>query len=178
MELNPPLITVYYRTIDNITNKEIDGYTLLTNHSNLNFGKIGGIDGGESPYVVELDIWNNEPSFYGGVYTADVADAIDCKFTAWDNEKLNSTMSIKNLLDNKSYILARCVSKGFPEFKYIAGNAGLTSFNLSGSDNNNVSTISGQHGGDHMKIQTKIFIPPQTKASSINFVFNFNYNYV
>ena len=178
MILNPPDITVYFRTIDNITEKEIDGYKFLSNKSDFNYGTISGRDGGESRFVVELDIWNNEPAFYGGMYTHDILDAVDCKFKAWDNQNLNSSFTIRNKIDNKSYILARCVTRDFADFKAIAGNVCLASENLYGTIYETPGSLSGQHGGDHAKIQTKIAIPANTVPSFKSFVFEFSYKYV
>jgi hypothetical protein len=177
MHIDTPAITVYYRTIDNVTHEEVDGYKLLNSKSHFHYGKISGIDGGESQFIVELDIWNNESAFYGGMQTYDVLDATSCKFSAWDNENLNSSMSIRNPVDNRPYVMARCVTRDFSDFKAIAGRVSLASENLYGTINSESGILSGQHGGDHMKIQTKISIPSNTLSSFKNFVFDFSYNY-
>jgi hypothetical protein len=112
------------------------------------------------------------------MYTADVLDASDCTFRAWDNSNLNTTMKIKNPLNNRPYVLARCVTRDFPDFKPIAGKNGLAPQNLYGSVSNDFGVLKGQHGGDHIKVQTKISIPSDTTASMQNFVFEFSYNFL
>ena len=180
MIIQPPLITTYYRIIDNVTGKELQEYRFLDKKSSITYGTLSSLNGGESEFVVEFDIWNNEPAFYGGIYTADVQNATQCNFTAWDNEKMNSTYSIRNLIDNKSYVMARCINRDFPTFKHVAGNINIGNVNLYSSVLENPGELSGQHGGDHFKIQTKISIPPNNSVGVglKNFIFEFSYNYV
>ena len=178
MRTQPPAITIYHRTIDNVTGQEIDEYKLIGKRSNFHYGTLSGIDGGESEYVVEIDVWNNEPALYGGMFTADISSANNCTFKAWDNENLNSSYKIRNLVDNKSYVVARCVTRDFPDFKPICGNVSLAPDNLYGTVLADSGVLSGQHGGDHMKIQTKISVPPNTFPGFKSFVFEFSYEYV
>jgi hypothetical protein len=50
--------------------------------------------------------------------------------------------------------------------------------NIYGTVLANAGMLSGQHGGDHIKIQTKVSIPPNTQPNFKSFVFEFSYEYV
>lgn len=178
MSLDAPAITMYYRTIDNATNQEIEGYKLIGSKSNFHFGQINGLYGGESSIVVEFDIWNNEPALYGGMHTKQVSDAVNCRFTAWDNEELKSSQNIQDKHTKTPYIRARCVTQEYPDFKAVAGLRSLMSDDLYGSITNDSGVLLGVPGGDHMIIQTKITLPHYTDPSFKSFVFEFSYDYI
>ena len=178
MSINSPAITIYYRVIDNITDEEIEGYQLLKKNSSLTFGKVNGLYGGESPFVVEFDIWNNEPAFHSNMYLEDVSDAINCNFTAWDNDELKTYESIQDEATRQPYIRARCTTKEYGEFKAIGGVRSLTKDQLYGSLIDTSGILLGNSGGDHMKIQTKISVPHYTDPSFKSFVFEFRYDYI
>lgn len=178
MELSPPRVTIYSRTLDNITNDELEGYTLINRNSHFHFGKINGISGGESSIVVEFDIWNNEPAIMGGLSFPKVSDAVNCRFTAWDDESLTSSKSIQDSKTYTPYVNARCVTQSFDEFQPIGGARYFPSEKIFNSVSSTPGFISGQSGGDHIKIQTKIIVPKYHEAVYKNFVFEFTYNYV
>lgn len=181
--LEPPRITIYTRILSNIDGRELEKYTDIktTTPRQLNFGAINCITGGESPVIIEFDIWNNEPAFAAGLRPDRVSDAENCTFTAWDDDTCSSSTNIKKDISvDTSYIYARNISKGYNvPFKPIAGANGIHSSDILGNvDVSRPGVLSGQPGGDHTKIQTKIVIPPNTRPNLTNFVFCFEYNFV
>lgn len=178
MEINPPRITIYSRVLDNITGDEIEGYTLINRNSHFNYGKINGVSGGESPVVIEFDIWNNESAIMGGLSVPKVLDAVNCKFTAWDDISLKSSKNIQDSKTYTPYVNARCVTQNFTEYQPIGGVRYLPSEKIYNSVSLTPGFISGQSGGDHIKIQTKIVIPKYNQPEYKNFVFEFTYDYV
>jgi hypothetical protein len=179
MLLEAPRITVYYRILSNITGQQIHDFADTHENTNINFGYINGLTGGESSAVVEFDIWNNEIAFTAGTMAESVSDAINCKFTAWDNAACVSTVNIKDS-NNISYVKARNMVKGHLEpFKEIAGPQCLTGEDMIGNVSElALSTLSGRPGGDHTKIQSKIVIPAGTEPKMNNFVFSFQYDFI
>jgi hypothetical protein len=173
-----PLITGYKRLIDNATGDEIESYKMINYRSHFNFGKINGVMGGESSVIIEFDIWNNEPSFDGYMTATTVPDAINCSFTAWDNQLANSKVNIKDSSTGVSYIRARCLNVPRSNFEEILGDKKLENDNFLGSIKNSPGILSGQPGGDHSIIQTKIVLPLNTSPSIKEFVFAFSYDYV
>lgn len=182
-QLAAPQVTIYARLLDNISKEEISGFQPVNRRSNFGFGVINGISGGESPVIVEFDIWNNEPAITGGLTAIAVSDAINCSFTAWDSEKCNSSEGIIAPTDSDSkrtpYVHARCVSvNNHSKFYPIAGARTLPPSELINSVSNDSGTLSGVAGGDHIKVQTKIVIPRYTTSGINNFVFEFKYDYL
>lgn len=179
--MEAPRITIYYRVLDNSTQNEIRETNFLDSKDTLLFGDINGIQGGESPYIIEFDIWNNEPDFNGLSGMSVVSDAINCRFTAWDDETQTSTMLIN---ENGVYLIhARCVTKDYnSNFKPIGGPNQL--FDIYGNVDFTKGELKGIIGGEHTKIQTKIVIPDssligyQLSPGERHFVFSFSYDYM
>jgi hypothetical protein len=178
MKITPPRVTVYSRIIDNITGEQIEGYKLVNRKSNFHFGRINGISGGESSVIIEFDIWNNEPAIMAGMGTHGVQDATECKFTAWDNNSLTSSKNIEDHSSFVPYVHARSVTQFQDDFQPIGGTRYLPSEKIYNSVSNIPGFISGQPGGDHTKIQTKIVLPINQKPEHKNFVFEFSFNYM
>lgn len=178
--LDIPLITIYSRILSNENNTQIEGYSPVWSKE-LNYGSINGITGGESSYVIEFDIWNNEPAYSGGMLPVQLQDAVNCEFSVWDNE---SCTTYSSLIDDnstnefKSYIRARNVSQDIKsDFVPILGPiSNLKNENMIGSLNKE-GTLSGTEGGDHMVIQTKIVVSPQNEKTSKGLFFSFKYSY-
>lgn len=183
MAFSAPTITIYSRVIDNITKEEISGFQPVNSKSKFGFGAINGISGGESPVIIEFDIWNNEPAFGGGFSAVTTEDAVNCKFTAWDSNECISSSKISAPSDvdihRTPYIRSRCVTiDNHTQFVPIGGARYLPAGEMINSVNNSSGILLGQPGGDHMKIQTKIVIPRNTTNGVNNFVFEFSYDYV
>lgn len=171
-----PLITCYARVIDNLSGKQILDYTDLNRNNAWYYGKCNGFTGGESEYIVEFDIWNNEPAFNGGATQIDCKDATSCYFTVYPSrESINEeyTNSLFNI--EGSFMHARCLTSGFKEFKPIKRKS--MSLLAEGNMNPNINTLQGK--GDHTVIQTKIVLPANSGLVNErhDFVFVFSYNY-
>lgn len=181
--MEAPRITYYARVIDNITREEIVGFTDASKSNTWYYGRCNGLLGGESEYIVEFDIWNNEPAFeaHTGDVDNDVADAINCRLTVWPD----SDCVIKDnlLFDvNPSFMKARCDTFGYSDdFQYIKG--GLMLRNITGNvrpgtkENPTGKILSSN---DHARIQTKIVLPANTNLPSdrFGFVFAFYYDFI
>ena len=176
--MNPPRITMYSRVLDNITMKEIESYKLVTPRSNFHFGRINGLYGGESSYVVEFDIWNNEMAFDSFDMAITVSDAINCTFSAWDNQSFRTANFIKSEDTLTPYVQARCVTPHYQDFQPIAGTLCFPSEKLFGFISTTPGLLKGQPGGDHFVVQTKIVLPSGVSPSVNNFVFGFQYNFI
>ncbi|MNB89786.1 hypothetical protein D3C75_368320 [compost metagenome] len=178
MSINHPMITLYSRAIDNITNQEIEGLQIVNRNSNFNFGKINGISGGESPVIIEFDIWNNESNIFAGISVPSAADATNCRFTVWDDANCTSSVNVQDPQTYTPYVRARCISQEKNDFQPIAGVRYLPAEKIFGTVSSTPGLLSGQSGGDHIKIQTKIVIPQYHVPSFKNFVFEFSYDYI
>lgn len=177
--MESPKITMYGRIISNADQTPLREYKEWRNNQIWHYGDINGIKGGESPYVIEFDIWNNEPAFNGLSGKQAVADAENCTLTVWDTIDCTSTLNINH--NGVGFMNARCVTNdlnaefqsisGVDDFKDIVGNV----------NSSKTGVLHGKLGGDHTVIQTKIIIPELNGAISpgdVNFVFQFGYEYV
>ena len=173
--MQPPLITYYARVIDNLTGEEI----FKTTEASKNlwyYGNCNGLQGGESQYIVEFDIWNNEAAYNAGTYDTHCLNAINCKFSVWPDANLTMQNSNPLFILTQPFMFVRCISNGYDTpFVPIKYNMKLT--NIVGNNNPNlVGTLQGN--GDHTKIQTKLILQPNTNLEIIkyNFVTNFEYD--
>lgn len=87
-----PFITCYARLLDRVTLKPITEFSDALDKSKIwDLGLVHSEFGGLSQYIIELDIWNNEPSVSGGMTKLTFDDAENCNITIWDNEFKNSS---------------------------------------------------------------------------------------
>lgn len=183
-----PRITIYARILNNLNDEQIEGYVdIRRKKGNFNFGSINGITGGESSNIVEFDIWNNEPAWSAGMLAEIAQDATNCKFTAWDNDSCRSDDSL-TAIDGTYFTHARDISDGNyrKPFVGIGGPRGLQVHKgqMVNDPSTDKAVLSGQAGGDHFKIQTKIVVPSLTDVDQNlgyvkkNFVFAFHYDFV
>lgn len=178
--MEAPRITIYYRYLNNIDGKPLTTFTEFTKNADIHYGDINAALGGESQYIIEFDIWNNEPAFAAGMYIDRVHNAEKCVFSVWnDKDKIASNEITIGNDYTKSFMYARCFyNKNDKEFKPIAGTKGISNELVGNILPDTVGVLSGQPGGDHTIIQTKIIVPPGvTKANYFNFVFSFDYEY-
>ncbi len=78
--IEPPLITYYARVLDNLSNTYITEYkNAMDNEITWYYGEIYK-NTGESQYIIQYDIWNNEPAFNQRFYDKHCRDAINIKF--------------------------------------------------------------------------------------------------
>lgn len=160
--MEAPRITIYYRMLDNLDGSPVTNFIFLdiSRENYFNFGQINTIKGGQSPYIIEFDIWNNESAFSGGMLPSSVKDARNCTFEVWDDEKLSTVERISK--NGIHFVQARCITVNKnASWQPIAGINSLRRQNIFGNINpTNPGILSGQPGGDHTIIQVKVVIPP------------------
>jgi len=49
--------------LDNIDGRQMLGFVSTARNKKIYWGEVNGLLGGESQYIVEFDIWNNEPGW-------------------------------------------------------------------------------------------------------------------
>lgn len=172
--IEPPKMTYYVRIRSNLTNQILTNWKFF-DASLWYYGRINTISGGESEYIVELDIWNNEPAFNAGDYAVHNKNAINCR--------LNVIPLLNNQTDlfilNSPFLYGRCISTyKLESWTPITLNEPLTK--LYGTTNpNQLGVLFGC--ADHMLIQTKIVIPPNSQLTpqyKYPFKLNFQYDYL
>ena len=153
-----PIITYYARVLDNITGDQVLPYTDNVRNNTWYYGKCYSW-GGESQYIVEYDIWNNEPAFNAGSGYHHCPDAFNIRLEVWpDSKREYSTEGLFAL--NVPFMSARNVTTEYEsEFEGILYDHKPMpivgeSVTMKGSNEN---ILSG--GGDHCVIQTKLVIP-------------------
>jgi hypothetical protein len=174
-----PKITYYARVLDNITNEQVLGFTDLTKSSTWYYGKCDGLNGGESEYVVEFDIWNNEAELANTGGYVDCGDATNCRLTVWADKNRTIQSPLFNL--SNPFMYARCTSFNYNEpFKGIKGQTSVLDSitgNMNRTSIDSRGFILGK--GDHALVQTKIILPKdsQLETQRYSFVFEFMYDY-
>jgi hypothetical protein len=168
-------ITYYARVIDNITNEEIVAFTDATKRNTWYYGQINGMEGGESQYIIEFDIWNNEPAFNANTGDVHCMDAKNCRFTVWADSTCTPNYSNPLFALKQPFMYARTTTNGYKDqFVGIKNSTMLN--NICG--NVNPSDIGVLHGnGDHVIVQTKIILPPQSGITSLRYNFTFGFYY-
>lgn len=169
--MQAPLITIYARVIDNLTGKELLGFDYAHNQSAWYYGKCNSIDGGESQYIVEFDIWNNERGFNAGMYDHRCQDAKRCRLNIWPNQgyQINNN-DLFNMKD--PFMYARCLTTEIGEYQPIDVDKHLR---IIGNVNPNIDSLKGS--GDHAIVQTKIIIPPNSNLENKRYDFSFSFYY-
>jgi hypothetical protein len=161
-------MTYYTRVIDNIDGHQLLGYVSTAKNKQLYYGKCNGIMGGESQYIVEFDIWNNEPAWDGGTPQTIAQNATNCRLT------IDIPAESRDL---NPFLYARCITLSLDsEFKDIS--MSHREFNeIQGNASDEYGTILGV--SDHATIQTKIKLKKNSviKQLQYNFGLNFLYNY-
>lgn len=168
IDLVYPRMTYYTRLLDNVDGHQLLGWASTSMNKKIYYGKCNGLKGGESEYVVEFDIWNNEPAWDGGTPQTIAQNATNCRL------EIEIPPESRNL---SPFLYARCttldvksdfkdISMSHKEFKEIQGNA-----------SDEYGTILGV--SDHATIQTKIKLRENSliKQSQYSFNLNFLYNY-
>lgn len=167
-----PLMTYYSRVIDNLSGKEIMNYDYVGKKNVCYYGKCNSKEGGESEYIIEFDIWNNEKSFNGYEYDVRCQDAKNCRLTIWPDKKCQKDIDNKLFNIEPSFMYARCLTFGPKEFIPIKYYEGL---NVRGNVNPSIDSIKGNC--DHAIVQTKIIIPKDSNLPKERYIFNFSFFY-
>ena len=170
---SPPKMTYYARVRSNLTGQ------LLTNWKTYDssiwyYGKCNALEGGESEYIVEIDIWNNEPAFNAGEWDAHNQSATSCRLTL--SPLSNQDLSLFKL--SSPFLYARCFTTNTrEEWTGVKPNEPLRKIY------GNVNSV--QNGvlfgnADHAILQTKIILPPNSELEHHQrypFNLKFSYNY-
>lgn len=168
-----PRITYYAKVIDNLTGVDITNYKNAMDDINWYYGKIDSNLGGESQYIIEFDIWNNEPAFNARTYDVFCKDAHNVKLNIEINkEKSNNDENYNNTLNDISFLYGRNLTDNLEEFKLIDKEHPLLIY---GNLNPNKKILSGK--GDHCIVQTKLIMPKNTILTKQRFNFNLTLTY-
>ena len=163
--MDVPRITYYAKVIDNLTGNDITNYKLAMDNAIWYYGKINGNLGGESQFIVEFDIWNNEPAFNHRTYDVHCKDAKNMKLgIEFEKPIKNDNENYKELYDIPFFYAKKLNDD---DFKLINNRDKL---NIIGDINPNNNVLSGE--GDHCLVQTKIIVP--NDCTLINKRYNFN----
>ena len=164
-----PRMTYYTRVVDNLTGEQVMGWVSTARNKDIFYGNVDAEAGGESDYIIEYDIHNNETYAWdanGPTYTC--MDAINCALY------IEMTSECRNLCP---FFYARCITL-HPEAEWEAITAQHPKFtNIQGLCSPDFGVILGS--GDHAIIQTKIRLK---RGSSIcldqyGFMLRFSYQY-
>ena len=168
--MEAPKMTYYVRIRSNLTGQILTNWKFF-DASLWYYGKINTISGGESEYIVELDIWNNEPAFNAGDYNVRNKDAYSCQLGV---EPINDDLSLFKL--DTPFLYGRCCSTyKLEEWSPITLNSPLT--HVYGTNySKDIGTLIGN--SDHCLIQTKLIIPPSILNEHTRYPFKLTFSYL
>lgn len=157
---NFPFITCYTRLLDrrDLTpvSEYIDG---LKFKDDLTLGKIKNLKG-ISQYIIEFDIWNNEPDVSGGFTQQLFNDAKDCNITIHNINRDNNGLEFK----------IRNIVNGMEKFQIYEDK-----FPVCGNVTKQQGILKGN--GDHCVIQVAVEMKNRVDGvNKIPFLICFNYN--
>ena len=179
--LEPPKMTYYARIRSNLTGQVLTNWKFF-DASLWYYGKLNADYGGESEYIVELDVWNNEPAFNAGDYSVHNKNAIACRLgivpltTNDDLSDSNTILDLSLFKLDQPFFYGRCrTTYTREEWTPITLNKPLTK--LYGTNNpNQIGVLYGN--ADHMIIQTKIILPEDSNLlSNTRYPFNLSFEY-
>lgn len=169
-----PFVTCYARILDRITlNPLTEFQDALDEEKVWDLGKIY-YKGGYSQYIIEFDIWNNEPVVSNGFTQLRFDNAEKCNISFWKDssmsntdESIFSTFCVPFIqLRNSTFNNKDEFTNSIEQFNYE---------NVYGNHNRNSKNI--LYGiGDHIKFQIGIKLPELNEMNeTINFVTCFQY---
>lgn len=165
--MSPPIMTYYTKLLDNATGEQIFGYASTAKNKQLYYGKVNGFNGGESQYIIEFDIWNNEPALYAGGPITTVQDAT--------NTKLEIQIP-PNSRDLNPFFYARCTTNDPQSAFQTLSMSNKTFTAIKGNCSQSLGTILGT--SDHATIQTKIKLKPNSNVKYHQYAFALKFSYV
>lgn len=179
--MESPRITLYGKILDNKDQTLIRNYQEWKSNQIWHYGSVNGVKGGESSYVIEFDIWNNEPAFNGLSGKETVLDAENVRLSVWDDESLTSSINLSYA--GIGFVNARCITNDLKaDYDHIFGAKGF--YEIYGNVGKERGILSGQLGGDHAVLQTKIVIPDVIASAGqplpegdVNFVYVLTFQY-
>lgn len=163
-----PRMTYYTRMIDNADGHQILGFTSTVRNKKIYYGRANGLLGGESEYIIEYDIWNNEPGCDGGTPQTIAQNASNCRL------KITIPPASRDI---QPFLYARCITLD-PKSEFKAISLSDREFkDIQGNSSDVYGTILGVT--DHATIQTKIKLKPNSniKNHQYSFTLDFLYNY-
>lgn len=171
--MDVPRITYYAKVIDNLTGKDITNYKNAMDNDLWYYGKINSNLGGESQFIVEFDIWNNEPSFNHRTFDVKCKDAKNMKLGIEVKKPNVNDDDFENDLYNVPFFYARSLTNGYDEeYKLIDSRNKLS---IVGNLDPSKNILSG--AGDHCIVQTKLIIPEGVILKNQRFNFNITLEY-
>lgn len=173
--LEAPKITYYARVKSNLTGQLITNWQFY-DASVWSYGKCNYIHGGESDYIIELDIWNNEPAFNPGTYDYHNKNAIDCKLLVEPMSNDEGQLELFKL--GFPFLYGRCYTNRYrDEWQPITISKPLTKIY---GNTNSADTGIIYGSADHTILQTKIIMPANDiLMENVRYPFNliFSYSY-
>lgn len=165
-KLTYPIITSYARLLDRITMTPLSEFQqCIKTEEEWNLGVIHGYYGGFSQYLVELDIWNNEPDISGGFTQLYYDDAENCNIEVLYDKKVFNNIKLvqikNNVLNNKD------------KFEHISNNE---CFKVYGNfEPNKIGVLNGK--GDHAKVLIGINLQEGANIdeNELRFIVRFNF---
>lgn len=168
----PPKITYYARVRSNLTGQLITNWQFFDS-SIWYYGKCNSLQGGESEYIIEFDIWNNEPGFNAGMYDVHNKNAISCQLSLEPLNNESGNMELFKL--NTPFLYGRCYSNNYrEEWEPILMNKPLVKIygNVSSKSNGIL------YNADHTILQTKIIMPINSVLqNNVRYPFNLTFSY-
>ena len=162
-----PRMTYYTRVLSNATGQQVAGYASTARTKDLYYGRVDALRGGESEYVVQFSIWNNEGSWSAHSPYYNVADALNCRLT------LSIPNDCRQLVP---FLYARCSTLD-PEGEYVPLDlAHPTLTAIRGTATNDLGVISGE-GGDHADVETKIVLKKGSTVCKDLYAFGLDFSY-
>lgn len=173
--MEAPKMTYYARVRSNLTGQVMTNWQFYDT-SIWYYGRCNSLEGGESDYIIEFDIWNNEPGFNAGTYDVHNKNALSCKLSI---EPINNNAGQLELFKlGFPFLQGRCATnREREEWQSITISNPLTKIygNVQSSQR---GVLFGN--ADHTILQTKIVMPANTiLENNVRYPFNliFTYNY-
>ncbi len=162
-----PRMTYYTRMIDNITGDCVLSWVSTSRVKDIFYGDVDGMNGGESEYIVEYDIHNNETyAWNGGGPEVTCMDAENCKLY------VEIPGECRNLCP---FLYVRCITYN-PEAEWEALDCQHPEFStIQGMCSPDFGTILGT--GDHAIIQTKIKLKKGSNICKLQYNFQLRFTY-
>lgn len=156
-----PFITCYGRLLNKIKDDTpVKFEDALTKKERWELGKVK-YSGGITPYIIELDIWNNEPDVSGGHTQRIFNDAKDCSIRIRQKDKITRGLNF--------YIRDSLQDDEFKKYK------SCQSYKVRGNVTNVPGLLKGN--GDHCTVQIYVeMLERLYETKDIDFCIMFSYN--
>jgi hypothetical protein len=165
LPLVTPRMTYYTRVIDNLTEEQVLGWVSTARNKDIFYGRVS--EGGESEYIIEYDIYNNEP--YGW-------DANGPSITCMDAYNCSLYINIPyECRDLSPFLYVRCITYN-PQAEWKPLDMGHPVYkDIQGRCSPDFGVILGT--GDHAVIQTKIKLKKGANICKLQYNFELRFTY-